>query len=541
MRESLAIHAPWDAVCSTLGIAAGRGLPVVVRCPRCGREALHVCQDTIKGFPWHQCKSCGSTGDLLRLLCNVWECGPPAALMRLGITDVADASLASYRADEDREIRMKQFFEDARRRLYAHPTHCVARLREKLQLTLTLDASLDRWLDGPGRIVGGAAAREAELAFHPHIATVTANAKFFPGGGWKDVLAFPFHDLPDRLAGFLFVGRDAAPRDYIYHRVYGDSKRPEAGLCNLPGAVEAVDGPVLAVPDPVFVAWMYVRNLRSGWGPLPMVAWHADGLVATTDAWVHLAGRRLIFWDLGRLNACLLAHAIRTNGRINTDGPRTFDTNAVSGWVRDRGSPIELLACLNANARPWRIELTRWLAEAREGAVADLLVDLERKGVDPHWVAGELKDEASDRLKLILAQRVSPELTFVWRGHPIKETDAGTFWQSAVNRNKLWKRIANFRLRVGQPTPKRLVGVLLQDGLSVPIDVPYSPRADMTRMRIETQVLAAGGKHLIVDHSWIGRLIRMALENPQPNAGFKPGGVQMTEGDSRVTGPTEGL
>lgn len=541
MFQSLAIHAPWSTVSSALELAGPQGLPIVVRCPRCGRESLHVCQDTIKGFPWHQCKSCGIKGDLLQLLCNAWECSPAAALDKLGAPSPTDGELAKYKREQDRLARFDKLFEDASRRLYHDPSSGIAKLQERLQLNSTYDVPLERWLDGPGRIIGSSVRKEVERTFCPDTDRPTCelgSAPVFPGGGWREVLAFPFYDLPGRICGVYLVGRKAEPRDRIFKRVYSATNAiVEAGLCGLPSVLASPHGPVVAVADPVFVAWMNIRHLQYSASPLPMVAWHSSAMAITRNAWTLLTGRRVIFWSAGRLDATMLAQAIRVNGRIYDQGPSELTDAAIFDFAKNRGTPADFIISLNANAKPWRVTLSQWLKEVREGAIADLIVGLERCGVDPHWIAAELKGDAQDRFKLMLLQRASPEAMFTWQGKVLKETEAGTF----LLQKKVWVQIANFRVRVDRSDGLHTEGRIIQGQQEYPFSVSAAELERGNPGALTIAVIKGGGQPLSYTFGWMARLFRMALSNGSPIARVEPGQAQGPEDSTQVAETSEGL
>jgi len=160
---------------------------------------------------------------------------------------------------------------------------------------------------------------------------------------------------------------------------------------------------------------------------------------------------------------------------------------------------------------------------------------LERRGLDPHMVAGELRGVARDRLKRALLHRVEPEAVFMWNNYPLKETPAGVF----VKKKGVWRQVANCHLKVEHDDGRRCRGVVLQRGRAFPFDVSLL-RGSERRLRISLeQQLVPAGCQLVFAPYWLNRLLRLARENAQPVAPATPSRAQQPEGESLATKPAD--
>lgn len=519
---SLAVHASWSAVAAALEIAtSGPTLPAVVWCPRCGQESLHVYQDTIKGHPWHQCKSCRTQGDLLQLLCACWDVGAEVALQMLSASTgqptivPTEKELATYNYGLSRGQRMLAFWEHARVRFLRNATLALP-LRQRFRLRPSLEVDEERWLDGPGRVIGCATFQDADRVFHPDGTIGDGNSKYriFKGGHWGEVLVFPFHRIADHLSAFLFVGRNGDPTDFAFKNEgsFEVHQHQEAGLLGLPCVMDSAV--TFAVSDPLLLARMQIRNLRHSITPLPLVAWYQGPKALTKDCWSALAGRRVVFWVF-ELDIGTLAHAARTNAEIAVHGPAMVGQDGLDAFLKGGGAPHELLHEVLAQAVPWRIALTRWLRETEDGPVVELILGLERRGIDPHWIASELRADARDRLKRALLHRVEPEADFQWRCYVLRQTTAGTF----CKRNGIWVQVANFSMFIDHDDGTRCAGFMLQNGRKLPFAVTPTRGEYRTRCNFEHQIIKAGGSPLVFHPHWLGRLIQLARERANAGSG----------------------
>lgn len=92
------------------------------------------------------------------------------------------------------------------------------------------------------------------------------------GKGWGDVLAIPCYDLPGRICGFEFIGRQAGPEDRLYYsggldRLGRAQLQPtplaEAGLAGGAQLLERdarAGQSVLAVADATLLLRLQVRH-----------------------------------------------------------------------------------------------------------------------------------------------------------------------------------------------------------------------------------------------------------------------------------------
>ena len=249
----------------------------------------------------------------------------------------------------------------------------ICQLRKKLRILSQLHGQ--SWRNGPGRLVGALPYLEAEACFSPgaianslrHSAVPFngSGSRIFQGGGWGEVLAIAHFDLPGRVCGFLFVGRDGRTSDRVFKSTYRltSTQRPEGGLAGLE-TVERSNGEfghdVLAVADPLLAVRLQVRHAISHTRPLPMVAWCDQPQALTKYAWRTLSDKKVVVWAW-RLTAAVVYQAMRANSHLCLLGPEDLRRDSVDHYIRLL-SPDQLFRRVVRNARPWREAVRVWRA-----------------------------------------------------------------------------------------------------------------------------------------------------------------------------------
>jgi hypothetical protein len=185
-------------------------------------------------------------------------------------------------------------------------------------------------------------------------------------------LVVPYYDLPGRICGFLFVGRDGKyPVDFVYRRAnlgprgnqYGPDSA-EAGLAMHPKALEASnawDRAIVATAKPLTGLALQMRHLEQSQQALPLVCWydsirrtsqHRDSQrVKTMNAWQLLGNRQVVFW-MPEFCITTIQQAISINGLVSTVGPRSPNAEALQEYVWKR-TPRDLLRHIVQSALPW--------------------------------------------------------------------------------------------------------------------------------------------------------------------------------------------
>jgi hypothetical protein len=404
-RKSLSSYVPWNEQLANLLDLPYNGptLPARMTCPLCQGQRLSVYDDETSSGNWFCCADCGAAGDMIELAAAAWSMKPDTALQKLyrfgfPISEraIEEESVQSYLSHHlGYRERLKALWHQARDFLTQAPTETVARLRNLYRLHSEM--SLERWRMGPGQLVGAAPTVNIEGTFVPGRLQHgdgpedwnLVGKRVFQGRGWDDVLMIPFYDLPGRISAFSFVGRQGgAAGDQIFHpleRLQGQSKKRsllEAGLAWLPELCRRCQDRVfLAIDDPWLALRMHIRHFNVSMVPLPLTAWH-DGPTARTTrkAWKMLEGRPVVIWSWA-LDHRAVYQAIQADGLIAVAGPDQVTDASLSQYLR-RMSPDDLRRLVLKRARPWREALAEWAEDKRDGAIEDLLLNLENNGVD---------------------------------------------------------------------------------------------------------------------------------------------------------------
>lgn len=389
----MASRCSWDLVRPALGLAAGGALPARCRCPLCRADGgLGVydpadSDDTAGRGPWHHCRACGARGDLLSLCRAAWACSAAEALSRLGLAATA-AELDAYEAAAGAgspAAAFDAFWAAARDRWPAAagsagyapggPLRAAA-----LDNGLVLDAGVQRWADGPGRLVGATTAGDVKAL---------AGRGAVAGTGWKDrtyVAVAPAWALPGLPCGLACLAEGGRrPGDEAYVPLPGFAAGGLSGVESIAMAGDPAD--VLAVDDWLLAVHVQCRTMRTTLRPLPLVAWRPDGRYATAaGAWACVGGRRVVFWA-SKLAAEVVARAAELDGLVALAGPAVVrpTTRDVERFLFD--APGQgLYRRLIRKARPWSAVLAAWLAVAEGGAAVDLVRRLEEMGADVSYV-----------------------------------------------------------------------------------------------------------------------------------------------------------
>lgn len=206
----------------------------------------------------------------------------------------------------------------------------------------------------------------------------------FKGRGWQDVLMFPFYDLPGRLAGIDFAGRDL-------NKLHGDMSfcsalhgDREGGLFIRSKLLHG-HGPVFAVDGAIRAVQLQLRY-RSVKNDLPdLVAWRHDSAAATRSAWKMLRGRKIVFltkeFDHRVWCQAILADALIY--RVPTDAKRHISEH------------VELA---EHQARHWTTWLSEQVGGMRDEQVEELLLQLRLNQIDAKAVVDRCPEPGRARM-----------------------------------------------------------------------------------------------------------------------------------------------
>ena len=301
--RSLTWRLDWRAVFEVIGVEYPNrsDLPQSMPCPLCETGALTVMQDRVLHAEWFHCHGCKFAGDLIELAARVRECSITQiveileARQMFGIL-LGDDDLANYQTEHlDYRHRIKVFWEEASRapaQMAGLGPSGYSLLRK---FSLGEHAYREQWQQRESRLFGVAQRQTIEDLFAPSSFEVQerpnrqgkssrrrgggpGKRRLFQGHDWDEVLVIPYSDLPGRIVGFTFIGRDPDNHEIVYKRANVGCcvARPrESGL----GFLDAIDGS----SHPIFGRFAFVffdeeiatllhgRHLRESTRPLPIL------------------------------------------------------------------------------------------------------------------------------------------------------------------------------------------------------------------------------------------------------------------------------
>jgi hypothetical protein len=339
---------------------------------------------------------------MIELAAAFWEVDHEAALSHMveqGLDLPQECfdpnKIIKYKMVADTTSRLNALWEAAKRNWPAARSPTIQAIRR--QHNLRLDIGPERWTAGPGQLMGAIHKFKAEKAFHPAApddAGNTSTQRVFKGPKWGEVIVVPWYDLPDRIRGFSFLGRQGhIGRDQVFKTGFdihtSNTSRTEGGIAGYPSVKMAGEpGYVIAVNDWLLVLQIQLRNFRSLARPLPLVAWRDDGKYRTQNAWAMFSGQRIILWSK-YITAPLIRQAMDNNAYICTLGVANPDRKSVQHYLRQRpGTDLE--RAIVKHARPWTDVLRSWAQRAGPGMVAKLINDLEARGADASYVLRQM-------------------------------------------------------------------------------------------------------------------------------------------------------
>jgi len=439
----------WSQVLPVLGVAdiSATILPATTNCPICQGTGLRVFDDTVVGGQWVFCRQCGFAGDLIELAGKIWTLDISETLTRLSDLNLVSEPLSAERvAAHIRDHvhcrrRFHEFWTRARQRPIHTSTYGVRQVLRRFGL---LDQTNDdSWLRRGGRFVGTADFHEVQDLFAPlsyaKQPRVNRNGKttlrrgagpgryrLFKGHGWDEVLVFPFQDLPGRISGFLFIGRDADPDvgDVIFKVANYQPNAThyrEAGL----GMREVTDEPphpmfgnvLVVITDPLVALQLQGRALRDSITPLPIVTSYFDTDIRTHAPFANLPGTRVVFW--GR-DTNILREAKAANAEVSL---YPISDKEIQRRLPHH-LPIQWLQLILKHAVPWTIALRQQL-EVRDLATAEaILHEMEFSADELRLFVSRSSKDLQERLAGIAPLRLASRRLSVG-GKVVVESDIG--------------------------------------------------------------------------------------------------------------------
>ena len=367
-------------------------LPAVVRCPVCSAVRLHIYRD--RGGEWAYCHKCSAHGDMIELAAHAWKLDLPLAVHKMldliGFPSPPPDVLARYCRAVERRRRADRFWKEAQTRADTHPSPELRALQRRFGGNDTGTA----WAAYGGAIVG-ATHLEVVEAYSRHIGrsrhAYRADGTRQDSGAPLLSPAIPVErhacrslwELPGKLNGFLFIGRDGKPENgdfqYYWLRVNAENK---GRARDAPGG-HAPPHPILgttlfAITDAFRAVHWQLSWMRSGDRPLPIVLPYEslEHGIHTERVWSWLPVEDVVFWA-PTLTVDTIAQAVRApQGLVSTleVTPRELER-----YMRDR--PIlQWLQAIKAAALPWQTVFRDMLRNAAASRVEELILRAGLRG-----------------------------------------------------------------------------------------------------------------------------------------------------------------
>lgn len=343
-------------------------MPAVTACPACQLRQLYVYRDAIFGGEWLHCRNCDYHGDIVEVAAHTWKLDVWHAAVKLaGFPQVVVPGsdpmnrLQGYLQLVERRKQVDKFWETSREQLGQLEDGDLREILTKHSVMRSLTAG--DWHRTGARLVGVASREQIEQAFK-HRQHHRYNV--LKGPGWKYLMTLPFYDLPGRLCGFLFVGREGKPADHVYHKIYAG--HPDAGIGLLPAILGKVSpdfsGHVYHFTDTRLGLRLQMRWLRSSETFLPVVLTRPETKGTT---WEAMAPRQHVLCT-PKMTSDIIRQARTVKGRVNVSHPGHDDeyTRSPAYWLKRN----------NREAKPWRTKLEQQLRQISAEQCNTVLTDL---------------------------------------------------------------------------------------------------------------------------------------------------------------------
>lgn len=408
--------------------------------------------------------------------------------------------------------RLDEFWGKAQKYLLRATSRPLAALRSHLRVHTHLPES--RWTSGPGHLIGGLPTDVIATFFEPgFMSRKHKGRKLFPGWLWTDALVVPHYNGPDRICGFLFVGRNASPQDFIFRSsgIWNDTLTKEAGLAGVP-SLSLCRSPfgeyAIVFDDPFLATRLQIRHAATSNDLLPLLAFH-DGLRMRTSykAYAPLDKHPLFFGF--QLTPQIVHQAIWTDGLISVPRMRVEPTpSAIDHYVRDH-TPIDLLRNVVATAKPWASFMKDWSKNTSDHIVDELLAGLETYGQPTMEKIAQVHSRL-DRVPT--AEDRYPSVRF---GRFLVYEKDGKTWAIEPKREPIM--VINATIRVDKSVVEAgrqlYAGHLTFDGHKLPFALSDKAFCQRDRAQLHLQKLVTTGTKggvLWIAPGWGGRLLQLA-------------------------------
>ena len=449
--KSLNVHATWHEVLQLLDINVQvLVLPATVSCPHCKRNSLHVYQDITSGGAWHYCSTCKFTGDTIELAASVWKQDIATTVLKLNAHGISFPDNALDPSIIDRYILghveyrkgIQTLWTRAQERLPLNDTPTIAKLHDKF--TAGHAASSITWPRRGKHFLGGCHINDVLRAFRqekvrnsgPDLDPLTLNSgrgRIFKGRGWSDVLLFPHYELPGKIRGFTFIGREGGSKDIVYRRVSNgteaNDRRQYAGAAAHDPGLSMYEtmfsyhpkykNTTFVIENPLVALRLQLRHLKQSNTPLPICGSHSDGNLINRWLWSAAFPRNFIFWGQ-ELTADLIQQARHANGRIAVG--KTLSTLPRAATEK---TPAQWLDLMERTAKPWQVVLEKELTTASVPVAEALLLRLRLTTQELKKFAADCARDVREKLDELFSITGHDFKSIIVEGRTLVETPDG--------------------------------------------------------------------------------------------------------------------
>lgn len=375
---------------------------------------------------WFWCDSCGIHGDLIKLSSIVWGLGIPETIRKIRnigfeLPPIDNLDLSGHRdwyldyqvVNQARE-QAEKFLAEA----YARPLNSsttISRLIRELRLA-TKNAGTP--------LFGWATKTQAERLSYElspngglREDSRTERLVLFRGGLWGDVLVIPTYTMPEKICGFLFIGRDGDPtKDYVYRSIFPNDydRVTESGITWYPHVLKQTgkrNGPWVHTDNLYIALRLQGKNAHHEGPTLPLSAWieykplTGRRTFETRYTWDNLSGSPKVFW-MTDFSVTALANAIRNDAMISTVGPKNRDQ---VGWEQYlAGVPRLVVDNVIATAVPWYEYFAKLVGGMTRKELESLILKLEDLDVPSHTFLHRCPDDL--KKKIMKLEKHQPRL-----------------------------------------------------------------------------------------------------------------------------------
>jgi len=533
-RKGLNSFISWYRLMPLLDVhCSGNQLPVKVMCPLCKGHNLRIYQDNILSGTRHYCSDCSSAGDMLELAAKVWKLSFQETILRLennGVNFPANAAtqeeIAAYKKTViEPQIRAHKLQNDSSITLSRGLD--IKIIQNKLGLSNALSQTV--WRDRMGQFIGAVDFVRAVQTYIPSVvdkrAAVTTAGCLFKGKGWSNVLVIPFYDMPERICGFLFVGRKAEKTDVIYRPIYSAQRNQhtaqsiEAGLCmydvlNKQTAFKHIfKNNVFVTVNPFDALRLQNRHMRDSSLPLPIVGSY-QGIhttqannknnVTSSHVWESVTDKNFIFWTK-KIKAAALNMASRANGHVSI-----LTENTDLFWREGN----KWLTAVQNKALPWMLALEESIDSLSNAERQDFVTQLNLTVPAEQ----EFIDTCSVKIRdAFLTAKDAPTKQKVFVNNRNVFANNAGWWD-----DKTGLQISNARLQITDILYSEVDGVIFYKGFILLHKDKLSFCCDATAIEknpfkwMRQQLIVEKKFILTYSHKWNNHAIELALHFHKP-------------------------